>query len=90
MTESQFLIYQFQLSENNWGAKVIDQLAKGLCSEFQEIKSFSRINLYHVKKYYEFFCSFSDQEQFVPRSGGQIESAFVPRGEAQMGESNGE
>ena len=79
-----------KLTANAWGAKVIDRLAKDLSSEFPDIKGFSRTNLYYVKKFYEFFCSFSDQEQFVPRGGGQIESAFVPRGEAQMGESNGE
>jgi len=39
---------------------------------------------YHVKKFYKFFCFVSDQAQFVNRGGGQIESPFVPRGEAQF------
>ncbi len=72
-----------KLAENAWGAKVIDQLAKDLGLEFQEIKGFSRRNLYYMKKFYEFFSGFSDTEVIVPRGGAQIESAFVPRPGAQ-------
>jgi predicted nuclease of restriction endonuclease-like (RecB) superfamily len=61
-----------KLSENNWGAKVIDLLAKDLSSEFPDIRGFSRTNLYYIKKFYEFFRSFSGYDLFVPRVGGQL------------------
>ncbi len=62
-----------KLAETNWGAKVIDQLAKDLSSEFPGIQGFSRTNLYYVKKFYDYFSTFSENEQIVPPSGGQIE-----------------
>lgn len=72
-----------KLEETNWGAKVIDQLAKDLRSEFPDIRGFSRRNLYYTKKFYEVFSSFPDDTQIVPRSGAQIGSETVPRGGAQ-------
>lgn len=72
-----------KLSENQWGAKVIDQLAIDLKNEFPGIQGFSRRNLYYIKKFYEFFISFSDEKQIVPRSGAQIESGIVPQDGAQ-------
>lgn len=72
-----------KLHENSWGNKVIDQLSKDLTSEFCGVQGFSRTNLYYVKKFYEFFCSFSDHGQFVPRGGGQIENEIVPLSGAQ-------
>ncbi len=68
-----------KLDETSWGAKVIDRLSKDLGSEFPDLQRFSRTNLYYVKKFYKFFRAFSDQEQIVPRVGGQIESSIVPR-----------
>ena len=63
-----------KLKETNWGAKVIDQLAKDLRSEFPDIQGFSRTNLYYVKKFYEVFSAFGNGTQFVPLTGGQIEN----------------
>lgn len=73
-----------KLTETNWGAKVMDQLAKDLKSEFPNMQGFSRRNLYYVKKFYDYFNTFSEHEQFVPPIGAQIESAIVPRSGAQM------
>ena len=72
-----------KISEYNWGAKVIEQLAKDLSLEFPGVKGFSRRNLYYVKKFYEFFTEFTKSDEFVPRTGAQNEIAIVPRGEAQ-------
>lgn len=72
-----------KLAETDWGAKVIDQLAKDLSSEFPDTQGFSRRNLYYTKKFYEVFSSFSDQELIVPQSGAQLESEIVPRSGAQ-------
>lgn len=72
------------LQENTWGNKVIDQLSKDLASEFPAIKGFSRRNLYYVKKFYEFFSSFSDAEVIVPRDGAQLENDIVPQTEEQI------
>lgn len=68
-----------KLAETDWGAKVIDQLAKDLCSEFPDMQGFSRRNLYYVKKFYEFFSTFSRKEQIVPPSGAQIEPEIMPQ-----------
>ncbi|NWH03679.1 PDDEXK nuclease domain-containing protein [Desulfobacter latus] len=72
------------LQENTWGNKVIDQLSKDLASEFPAIKGFSRRNLYYVKKFYEFFSSFSDSEVIVPRDGAQLENDIEPQPKEQM------
>ncbi len=71
------------LQENTWGNKVIDQLSKDLASEFSGIKGFSRRNLYYVKKFYEFFSSFSNAEVIVPRGGAQFENDIIPHTEEQ-------
>ncbi len=70
-----------KLAKHNWGSKVIDQLSKDLSFEFPDVQGFSRRNLYYVKKFYEFFSAFSEQEPFVPRPGAQME--IVPQGGAQ-------
>lgn len=71
------------LQENTWGNKVIDQLSKDLASEFPGIQGFSRTNLYYIKKFYEYFSTFSETEVIVPRKGGQIENEIVPHTGAQ-------
>lgn len=81
-----------KLEEANWGAKVIDQLAKDLRSEFPDIQGFSRRNLYYTKKFYEVFNAYSNDSEIVPRSGAQLkespqtgeEKQTVPRSGAQM------
>ena len=64
-----------KLEETNWGAKVIDQLAKDLRSEFPDMQGFSRRNLYYLKKFYEIFSSFSDDTQIVPPTGAQLKNS---------------
>lgn len=39
--------------KQGWGAKVIDQLSKDLCSEFPEMKGFSTRNLKYMRKFAE-------------------------------------
>ncbi|TNJ36046.1 MULTISPECIES: PDDEXK nuclease domain-containing protein [Prosthecochloris] len=80
-----------KLAETNWGAKVIDQLAKDLRSEFPDMQGFSRRNLYYTKKFYEVFSAFPRDAEIVPRLGAQLKNApqsederqTVPRGGAQ-------
>ncbi|MEA3371510.1 MAG: PDDEXK nuclease domain-containing protein [Campylobacterota bacterium] len=71
-----------KLSENSWGAKVIDQLAADLQAEFPGIKGFSRRNLYYTKKFYNYFSSFTGSE-IAPRLEAQSENLIVPRSGAQ-------
>ena len=71
------------LQKNTWGNKVIDQLSKDLASEFPGIQGFSRTNLYYIKKFYNYFSTFSETEVIVPRKGGQIENEVVPQTGAQ-------
>jgi predicted nuclease of restriction endonuclease-like (RecB) superfamily len=39
----------------NWGDALIDQLSKDLCSEFPDMKGFSRTNLFYIKRWYSFY-----------------------------------
>jgi hypothetical protein len=66
-----------KLEETNWGAKVIDQLAKDLRSEFTDMQGFSRTNLYYVKKFYDVFSAFGSDPLIVPPTGGQIEKRYI-------------
>lgn len=43
--------------ENIWGNKLIEQVAKDLQAEFQEMKGLSRSNLFYCKKFYKFYSS---------------------------------
>lgn len=67
-----------KLEETNWGAKVIDQLAKDLSSEFPDTQGFSRTNLYYVKKFYEVFSAFERDLRIVPPTGGQLKDSPLP------------
>ena len=62
-----------KLAHNKRGAKVIDQLSSDLQKEFPGIQGFSRRNLYYVKKFYDFFSTFSESEVIVPQVGAQLE-----------------
>lgn len=66
-----------KLSETHWGSKIIDQLSKDLRSEFPDIQGFSRTNIYYIKKFYEYFITFSEQEQIIPPPGGQMDSVLT-------------
>jgi len=72
-----------KLAENAWGTKVINQLSIDLRSEFPDMQGFSRTNLYYAKKFYEYFSTFLDCDQIVPRAGGQKKSTIESRYEAR-------
>ncbi len=72
-----------KLAETNWGSKVIGRLARDLHSEFPGMQGFSRTNLYYTKKFYEYFSTFSEREQMIPPTGGQIDSPLMPHRETQ-------
>jgi len=55
---------------SNWGSKVIEQLSKDLCSEFVEIKGFSRQNLYYIRQWYLFY---NQDNTIVQQLVGQLE-----------------
>jgi predicted nuclease of restriction endonuclease-like (RecB) superfamily len=54
---------------SDWGDAVIEQIAKDLSHEFQNMKGFSRRNLYRMKQFYTFYAS---QGEFVPQLVAQI------------------
>ena len=55
-------------SQEGWGAKVIEKLAKDLKAEFPEMKGFSRTNLLYMRA----FAKAYPDEQIVHQLGGQI------------------
>lgn len=55
--------------ENNWGNKIIEQIAVELRTEFPDMKGFSRRNLYAIRQWYRFY---SQQYEFVPQAVAQI------------------
>ncbi len=55
-------------SQEGWGAKVIEKLAKDLKAEFPEMKGFSRTNLLYMRS----FAKAYPDEEFVHQLGGQI------------------
>lgn len=54
---------------SGWGDTVIEQIAKDLSREFQNMKGFSRANLYRMMRFYAFYAS---QEEFVAQAVRQI------------------
>jgi len=56
-----------------WGAKVIDQLATDLKSEFPDMAGLSRPNLYSMKRFYEFYAMDSNQFKIVSQAVRQLE-----------------
>lgn len=72
-----------KLEETNWGAKVIDQLAKDLRSEFPAMQGFSRTNLYYVKKFYDVFSAFGNDPLIVPPTGGHLKNSPKSEDESQ-------
>ena len=54
---------------SGWGDTVIEQIAKDLSREFQNMKGFSRANLYRMTRFYAFYAS---QEEFVAQLVRQI------------------
>lgn len=61
-------IYEKQVSAN-WGSGIIDNLASELKKEFNDIKGFSRRNLYAMRQLYVFYSS---KYQFVPQTVAQL------------------
>lgn len=55
-------------SQENWGSKVIQRLAKDLKREFPDIRGFSRSNLMYMRSFAEAW----PDEQIVQRSVGQL------------------
>jgi predicted nuclease of restriction endonuclease-like (RecB) superfamily len=55
-------------SEQKWGGKIVEQLAKDLKSELTETNGFSRTNLFEMRKFYLFY----KDTEFVHQVGGQI------------------
>jgi predicted nuclease of restriction endonuclease-like (RecB) superfamily len=55
-------------TQQGWGAKVIDQLARDLKQEFPEVKGFSRTNLLYMRAFAEAY----GDEQIVQQLVGQI------------------
>ncbi len=54
---------------SGWGDAVIEQIAGDLTREFQNMKGFSRANLYRMTRFYAFYAG---QEEFVAQAVRQI------------------
>lgn len=63
-----------KMDAGQWGAKIIDTLARDLQSEFPGTGGFSRTNLYRMRA---FFAAYPATREIVPQAVGQI-SAGVP------------
>lgn len=54
----------------NWGDALIDQLSKDLCSEFPDMKGFSKTNLFYIRRWYLFYKGgFEKLPQLVAQLG---------------------
>lgn len=60
--------------QTKWGTKFIEQLAKDLKKEFPTLKGFSRTNLFYIKKFYEFYVDYFEQNKLVQHSVGLFEN----------------
>lgn len=49
------LYNKFELE--GWGNSVVEKLESDLKSEFQDVKGFSRRNLFYMKRFYAFYCN---------------------------------
>jgi len=67
------MIYLKQ-KESKWGGKFIEQLAIDLKKEFPSLKGFSRTNLFYIKKFYEFYVEYFNQNKIVHHDGGLFEN----------------
>ena len=59
-----------QLTEANWGTKIIEQVAADLKLEFPDIKGFSKRNIYAMRQWYLFY---SEKSSTVPQDVAQIQ-----------------
>lgn len=58
-----------QQQENNWGSKIVEQMALDLKRELPETNGFSRTNLFAMRKFYLFYAA----SELVQQLGGQIQ-----------------
>ena len=63
-----------KINRASWGAKVIDQLATDLKSEFPDMSGLSRPNLYSMKRFYEFYAIDGNQFKIVSQLVRQLET----------------
>lgn len=54
----------------------VAQLAKDLKDEFQDIKGFSRANLFFIRKFYQFYSTFSVQQLVRLNETGEIQASM--------------
>lgn len=56
--------------ENQWGSKIVEQMAKDLKKELPDINGFSRTNLFAMRKFYLFY----KDSEFVQQAAGQLQN----------------
>ncbi len=61
-------------TKNNWGSKLVEQVAKDLKSDFPDLTGFSRSNLYSMRQFYLFY---NQQLTIVHQVGGQLENVDI-------------
>src|SRR5680860_272600 len=61
-----------KIRESDWGSSIVDKLATDLKREFPGQKGFSRSNLFHMKKWFEFYSVENTGYEKVQQVVGQI------------------
>jgi len=64
-------------SEQGWGAKVVERLAKDLAVEFPELKGFSRANMLRMRSFYATWAAVEIVQQPVGQLAGPVASPPV-------------
>ena len=62
---------------SDWGDAVIDQIARDLSCEFQNMKGFSRANLYRMKRFYAFYAGEFVQKAVAQTPDGEFVAQLV-------------
>ncbi|MDR2970701.1 MAG: PDDEXK nuclease domain-containing protein, partial [Bacteroidales bacterium] len=70
--------------EAKWGSGFIEQLSKDLREEFPDMTGLSRANLFRMKKFYYFYSSVIQHNQFVAQPVRQIDDAIVSQAMRQF------
>jgi len=78
-------LYEKQQSQE-WGSKVVENLAKDLKRELPDTNGFSRTNLFAMRKFYSFYKDSALTNPFVHQLGEpmQNDSLIVPQAVGQL------
>jgi len=61
--------------QTSWGSKFIEQLSSDLKKEFPKMQGFSRSNLFHISKFYQFYS----ENEIVQQPVGQLLNPIITK-----------